>query len=88
MNKIYSEPKPVVVDLFSGAGGFSLAAVQAGFSIAIAIENDPYAVKTYKANLLQYDAAKNATVLDESILGYTPEDVRSEYLGDIECDLL
>ncbi|WP_101207864.1 DNA cytosine methyltransferase [Pseudomonas sp. 43NM1] len=88
MNKIYSEPKPIVVDLFSGAGGFSLAAVQAGCSIAIAIENDPYAVKTYKANLLQYDAAKNATVLDESILDYIPEDVRSKYLGDVECDLL
>lgn len=88
MTKINSEAKPVVVDLFSGAGGFSLAAVQAGCSIAVAIENDPYAVKTYKENLLQYEAAKNAKVLDKSILDYVPEAVRSKYLGEGECDLL
>ncbi|WP_323900395.1 DNA cytosine methyltransferase [Aeromonas caviae] len=80
--------KPVVIDLFAGAGGFSLAAVKAGFSVAIAIENDPFAVKTYKNNLLQYDSARDAKVLDKSILEYVPEDVRAEYLGDLECDLL
>lgn len=88
MDNISREVMPVVVDLFSGAGGFSLAAVQAGFSIAVAIENDPYAVKTYKANLLGYEAAKKAKVLNQSILDYVPETVRDEYLSDVGCDLL
>lgn len=80
--------KPVVVDLFAGAGGFSLAAVKAGCSIAVAIENDPYAVETYKTNLLKYESAKNVNLLENSILEYTPEVVRAEKLGDVECDLL
>lgn len=88
MNNSSREIKPVVIDLFAGAGGFSLGAVQAGCSIAIAIENDPYAVKTYKENLLKYEAAQCAKVLDKSILEYIPETVRSEILGDVECDLL
>lgn len=88
MDKNNCEVKPVAIDLFSGAGGFSLAAVQAGCSIAVAIENDPHAVATYKANILKYSAAKNATVLDKSILEYVPEEVRAEFLGDVECDLL
>ncbi|MBS0971419.1 DNA cytosine methyltransferase [Nissabacter archeti] len=88
MDKKILEVDPVVVDLFAGAGGFSLAAVLAGCSVAVAIENDPYAVKTYKANLLKYKKAKKVKVLDNSILDYIPEIVRSEHLGDAECDLL
>lgn len=88
MDKKNCEFKPVVVDLFAGAGGFSLAAVEAGCSIAVAIENDPYAVETYKENLLKYEAAKRVKVLDNSILDYIPETVRAENLGDVECDLL
>lgn len=88
MNKVNHKSNPVVVDLFAGAGGFSLAALQAGCSIAFAIENDPYAVKTYKTNILEYEAAKNAKVLEKSILEYSPEKLRAEHLRDIECDLL
>lgn len=88
MNQKNSKTKPVVVDLFAGAGGFSLAAIQAGCSIAVAIENDPYAVETYKGNLLKYKVAQNVKVLSKSILEYDPATVRSENLGDVECDLL
>ncbi|WP_346209335.1 DNA cytosine methyltransferase [Aeromonas salmonicida] len=88
MNNNTCDTKPVVIDLFAGAGGFSLAAVQAGCSIAIAIENDPYAVKTYKLNVLNHNLAKNAKVLDKSILEYEPESIRAELLGNVECDLL
>lgn len=80
--------QPIAIDLFAGAGGFSLAAVQAGFSIAVAIENDAYAVKTYKSNILKYEAAKKAIVLDQSILNYDPDSVRDEHLENAECDLL
>ncbi len=40
----------LVVDLFSGAGGFSRGFELAGFNIVAAVENDPPVAKTYKAN--------------------------------------
>ena len=39
-----------VVDLFSGAGGFSRGFEEAGYKILAAVENDPPVAKTYKAN--------------------------------------
>ena len=38
------------VDLFSGAGGLSLGAKMAGVRIALAVESNPYAAKTYADN--------------------------------------
>jgi DNA (cytosine-5)-methyltransferase 1 len=42
--------KYTVLDLFSGAGGFSLGALAAGHSIAGSIEIDRFASETYEAN--------------------------------------
>lgn len=42
---------PVVIDLFSGAGGTALGFVQAGFRILAAVENNPDAAKTYLENI-------------------------------------
>jgi len=43
--------KPLrVVDLFSGAGGFSRGFLEAGFKIVAAIDNAPPVAKTYRAN--------------------------------------
>jgi DNA (cytosine-5)-methyltransferase 1 len=38
------------IDLFAGAGGLSLGAVQAGIDVKLAIENDPYSIETYTNN--------------------------------------
>lgn len=38
------------VDLFSGAGGLSAGAVAAGVQVALAVESDPHAAATYRAN--------------------------------------
>ena len=38
------------VDLFSGAGGMSLGAQQAGVDVRFAVESCPYACQTYRAN--------------------------------------
>nr|WP_282607605.1 DNA cytosine methyltransferase [Pantoea ananatis] len=88
MNIIQQIKQPVAIDLFAGAGGFSLSAVNAGFSIALALENDTYAVRTYKKNILKYEGAKNVTVLQENILNYIPEKVHEEHLAGKSCDLL
>lgn len=45
------DTRPVVVDLFSGAGGTSLGFVQAGFRILAAVEIDLNAAETYEKNL-------------------------------------
>ena len=39
-----------IINLFSGAGGFSLGAKRAGFDIAGSIEIDPHAISVYKKN--------------------------------------
>ena len=43
--------RPVCIDLFSGAGGFSLGMHQAGFQVAAALEIWPIAAITYTVNL-------------------------------------
>lgn len=39
------------VDLFAGAGGFSLGILEAGFSVVAAVDNDPTCLVTYLGNL-------------------------------------
>jgi DNA (cytosine-5)-methyltransferase 1 len=42
---------PRVVDVFSGAGGLSLGLEEAGFTVLVGADNDPWAVETHAANL-------------------------------------
>ncbi len=41
---------PTVIDLFSGAGGLSLGASRAGFTVGAAVEIDEHAMKTHRCN--------------------------------------
>ncbi|WP_201582140.1 DNA cytosine methyltransferase [Psychrobacter glacincola] len=50
--------KLTAIDLFSGAGGFSLAAHNAGVDVLAAIEFDRHAAETYKNNLVDRLDAK------------------------------
>ncbi len=42
--------KPTIIDVFSGAGGLSLGAARAGFTVSAAVELDAYAYDTHKKN--------------------------------------
>ncbi|MEM0027260.1 MAG: DNA cytosine methyltransferase [Ignisphaera sp.] len=61
--------KPTVIDLFCGAGGFSRGFKEAGFNIALAIDNDPSCGKTFKTNF------SNTIVLVEDIKDVTGSDI-------------
>ncbi|WP_095082524.1 DNA cytosine methyltransferase [Mesorhizobium sophorae] len=41
---------PILVDLFSGCGGFSLGAHRAGYRVAAAFDNDPILTSSYTVN--------------------------------------
>ncbi|RJQ44377.1 MAG: DNA cytosine methyltransferase [Gaiellales bacterium] len=47
-------PKPLAIDLFSGAGGFSVGVIQAGFRVVAALDNWELAVLTYLHNLATF----------------------------------
>ncbi|WP_339878332.1 DNA cytosine methyltransferase [Pseudidiomarina gelatinasegens] len=78
----------VAVDLFAGAGGFSLAAILAGFSIDFSIENDKFAIQTYKNNILRMKGGENTLVFDRSILECCPKTIKEQRFKDKSCDLL
>jgi DNA (cytosine-5)-methyltransferase 1 len=66
------DSRPTVVDLYAGAGLFSLAFNQCGFRIIRAIELDPVAAATYAANLGDH--------VEEADVTKTAPDVKSDVL--------
>jgi DNA (cytosine-5)-methyltransferase 1 len=75
------------VDLFAGAGGFSLAAKRAGLRVMLAIENDMHAVQTYRNNLCKGQLAPN--MLDRDITQVNAAKAyRESFLGEDQCDLM
>ncbi|MBU2766044.1 DNA cytosine methyltransferase [Acidithiobacillus ferrivorans] len=78
----------VAVDLFAGAGGFSLAAILAGFSIDFAVENEKFAIQSYKNNICKLPGGKETVVFEKSIMEYDPSKIREERFCNRSCDLL
>lgn len=82
MNKIKA------IDLFSGAGGFSLAALDLGIEILAAIELDKDACDTYDKNLIQ-KRENSIKLLNKDIMTISPNEVMdSLQLKEIELDLI
>jgi len=61
----YAAKAPTFIDLFSGAGGFALGFVQAGFIPVLAVEFDKSAVATYEANFGKHCYGRDIGTLDE-----------------------
>jgi DNA (cytosine-5)-methyltransferase 1 len=76
------------VDLFAGAGGFSLAAAGVGISIKAAVEMDPHACSTYKKNLIDRKQ-KPATLFPNDINDVNFNKLmKAAKLKKNECDVL
>lgn len=74
-------------DLFSGAGGFSLAAQNSGFNVKLAIENDKHACATYRYNLCVSDDGPK--IFERDITELDPHEIYAEiFLHGERCDLL
>lgn len=80
--------RPLAIDLFSGAGGFSLAAALSGLDIKFAIENDVHSAATYAENIRKLKGGKGTKIYDQDILTYDAEKLNEEHFSEQECALL
>jgi DNA (cytosine-5)-methyltransferase 1 len=75
--------RPIGVDLFCGAGGFTLGFEQAGFDVVASVEIDPVHAATHAFNF------PNCTVIPRSVVGLTAQDIRdSAGLGKRKIDVV
>ena len=82
-----STPRPTAIDLFAGAGGFSIAAKQAGFQLLAAVEYDKWAQVTYRQNIVK--KSRPQPQLYGDILELDPNDLMQKAgLKSGELDLL
>jgi DNA (cytosine-5)-methyltransferase 1 len=76
------------VDLFAGAGGFSLGAGWAGIDVVAGVENNPHACATYKRNLID-TGFSNGRLFDEDIMCLRPEELMQKSgLSRGRCNVL
>ncbi len=76
------------VDLFAGAGGFSLAAIKAGLKVISAVEFDKAAAITYEENIVKVqDPAPR--LYRKDILDIAPDEFfKDTFKEDSECDIV
>jgi len=78
-----------VVDLFAGAGGFSLAAIHAGCEVIFAVEFDKNAANTYRKNIGKIGRSKDVVVYNKDITILSAPDLANLHFPDADvCDLL
>jgi DNA (cytosine-5)-methyltransferase 1 len=82
--RVAGSSAPVVVDLFSGAGGLSEGFVRAGFRVSLAIDNDPMATRTYAVN---HPSVPDDRVLTRDITQLKRGDLK-RLVGQQEVDVL
>jgi DNA (cytosine-5)-methyltransferase 1 len=83
-----ADSKPIAIDLFAGAGGFSLAARRAGMDVKLAVEIDRHACQTYKDNLIPEDATSPLLIEDDIRNVDWDVDLRRAGVAPGECSIL
>lgn len=83
-----TDVKLKVADLFAGAGGFSLAAVQAGCEVVFAVEFDKSAAATYKHNIGAKTRSEKVVVYNDDITSLCAASLAKKHFPDGDCDLL
>lgn len=74
------------VDLFAGAGGFSLAAKEAGLRVEAAVEFNAKACKTYRLNLVRH---KGTRLYEADILKLDPSKLTARHFSSGKtCDVV
>lgn len=87
MSRRGKHPKKLnCVDLFAGAGGFSLAARRAGFAVRLAVESDRHAAATYRRNLV--GRSRKIQVVEGDIRSLDPAILAAKHLDGEECHLM
>lgn len=71
--------RPTAISLYSGAGGLDLGFIEAGFEIVWANDNDPFAVRTYNANIAAH------AVCDDVLRVLLPECAPDVVIGGPPC---
>jgi DNA (cytosine-5)-methyltransferase 1 len=81
-----TKPKLRCVDLFAGAGGFSLAALNEGYEVVAAIELNANACKTYAANIKALQPS--VSVYERDIMELNPSAFAKEINDAGGCDVM
>src|SRR5213593_594086 len=76
------------IDLFAGAGGLSLAALNLRVQVRAAVETDPHAVRTYTENILPRSNCKTELVSSDTREVSWATLLTSAQLKTGECDIL
>lgn len=85
-----NEKKPTFVDLFCGCGGFTLGMLRAGFNCKAAIDFNPQAVATLKANLTDTKHSGFSSVehaLERDLTQFPPRDLE-KLIGTNRLDVI
>ena len=81
--------QPTAIDLFAGAGGFSLAAREAGFKLLAAVEIDKDACLTYSHNFIKNKKNKPKLYQRDILTELTPKQLKEDLkLNAEKLDLL
>jgi len=66
------------IDIFCGAGGFTLAATQLKIDVVAAIEYDKHACETYRNNFIKNKKKQKPLLYESDILDVSPEKLLSD----------
>lgn len=56
---------PIVIDVFSGAGGMSLGFEMAGYRVAASVDSDSWSCRTHAANILSKSACQDVSLIED-----------------------